>query len=55
MIELRRSGKPPRRDGKPKRDERPKEFSAGPPRDKKRPEIDPDNPFAALMALKSKD
>ena len=37
------------------REERPREFSAAPPRDKRRNEVDPDNPFAALMALKNKD
>ncbi|MEC9434329.1 MAG: helicase-related protein [Pseudomonadota bacterium] len=37
------------------REERPREFHAAPPRDKRRDEVDPDNPFAALMALKNKD
>ncbi|RMF33508.1 MAG: hypothetical protein D6754_16835 [Alphaproteobacteria bacterium] len=57
-------GKPPRRKGKPdgksagKRERReggpgsPRTFTAAPPR--KEAEIDPDNPFAALMALKQK-
>ena len=58
----RKDGKPeegnrgPRRDGKGdfkgKRDERPKTYDARPPRPEK--PIDPDNPFAALMALKAK-
>lgn len=38
--------------GKPNRDERQKSFEARPPRAEK--PIDPDNPFAALMALKGK-
>jgi ATP-dependent RNA helicase SUPV3L1/SUV3 len=38
--------------GKPKRDERQKSFEARPPRAEK--PIDPDNPFAALLALKGK-
>jgi len=38
--------------GKPQRDERPKSFEARPPRPEK--PIDPDNPFAALLALKGK-
>jgi ATP-dependent RNA helicase SUPV3L1/SUV3 len=66
--EGRRDGKPRgeggkpegRRDGKPggkpaynkDRDERPKAFEARPPRVEK--PIDPDNPFAALLALKGK-
>ena len=58
----RKDGKPedgnrgPRRDGKGdfkgKRDEQPKTYDARPPRPEK--PIDPDNPFAALMALKAK-
>jgi ATP-dependent RNA helicase SUPV3L1/SUV3 len=35
-----------------KRDDRPKQFESRPPRAEK--PIDPDNPFAALMALKGK-
>ena len=42
--------------GGPKRDERrdssPRTFTSGP--DRKRDQIDPDNPFAALLALKDK-
>ena len=38
--------------GKPQRDERQKSFEARPPRAEK--PIDPDNPFAALLALKGK-
>jgi ATP-dependent RNA helicase SUPV3L1/SUV3 len=38
--------------GKPPRDERQKSFEARPPRTEK--PIDPDNPFAALLALKGK-
>ncbi len=38
--------------GKPQRDDRPKSFEARPPRAEK--PIDPDNPFAALLALKGK-
>jgi ATP-dependent RNA helicase SUPV3L1/SUV3 len=38
--------------GKPNRDERQKSFEARPPRQEK--PIDPDNPFAALLALKGK-
>jgi ATP-dependent RNA helicase SUPV3L1/SUV3 len=38
--------------GKPQRDERQKSFEARPPRVEK--PIDPDNPFAALLALKGK-
>ena len=54
-------GKPDRRPGdkpggkfgdKPGREERPKAFEARPPRVDK--PVDPDNPFAALMALKGK-
>ncbi|SFI49937.1 DEAD/DEAH box helicase [Albimonas pacifica] len=37
------------------REERPREFQASPPRDRRRNEVDPDNPFAALMALKNRD
>jgi ATP-dependent RNA helicase SUPV3L1/SUV3 len=58
----RRHGKPegergPRKEGqakggKPGRDDRQKSFEARPPRAEK--PIDPDNPFAALMALKGK-
>ena len=56
-----RSGKPQgergdrggdRKGGKPGRDDRQKSFEARPPRPEK--PIDPDNPFAALMALKGK-
>jgi ATP-dependent RNA helicase SUPV3L1/SUV3 len=38
--------------GKPPRDDRQKSFEARPPRAEK--PIDPDNPFAALLALKGK-
>ncbi len=57
----RRHGKPEgkphgergdRKGGKPNRDDRQKSFEARPPRPEK--PIDPDNPFAALMALKGK-
>lgn len=53
----RRHGKPhgdrgDRKGGKPNRDDRQKSFEARPPRPEK--PIDPDNPFAALMALKGK-
>lgn len=41
-----------RKGGKPNRDDRQKSFEARPPRAEK--PIDPDNPFAALMALKGK-
>ena len=41
-----------RKGGKPDRDDRQKSFEARPPRADK--PIDPDNPFAALMALKGK-
>jgi ATP-dependent RNA helicase SUPV3L1/SUV3 len=41
-----------RKGGKPDRDERQKSFEARPPRAEK--PIDPDNPFAALLALKGK-
>jgi ATP-dependent RNA helicase SUPV3L1/SUV3 len=41
-----------RKGGKPNRDDRQKSFEARPPRVEK--PIDPDNPFAALMALKGK-
>jgi ATP-dependent RNA helicase SUPV3L1/SUV3 len=48
--------RPDRRDdrkgGKPNRDDRQKSFEARPPRAEK--PIDPDNPFAALLALKGK-
>ncbi|WP_339947378.1 helicase-related protein [uncultured Albimonas sp.] len=47
-------GKGPKGKGAP-REERPREFQAGPPRDRRRNEVDPDNPFAALMALKNRD
>jgi ATP-dependent RNA helicase SUPV3L1/SUV3 len=40
------------RGGKPPREERQKSFEARPPRSEK--PIDPDNPFAALLALKGK-
>ena len=51
-----KGGPPPKgkgKGGKPPREEGPRRFSAGPDRGR-RDEIDPDNPFAALMALKSK-
>lgn len=48
-----RSDRPRGKDRGP-REDRVREFSASPPR-RGKPEIDPDNPFAALMALKSKD
>ena len=41
-----------RKGGKPNRDDRQKSFEARPPRVEK--PVDPDNPFAALMALKGK-
>ena len=41
-----------RKGGKPNRDDRQKSFEARPPRAEK--PVDPDNPFAALMALKGK-
>ncbi|WP_137110643.1 helicase-related protein [Rhodobacter sp. SY28-1] len=41
-----------RKGGKPNRDDRQKSFEARPPRQEK--PIDPDNPFAALLALKGK-
>jgi ATP-dependent RNA helicase SUPV3L1/SUV3 len=41
-----------RKGGKPDREERQKSFEARPPRQEK--PIDPDNPFAALLALKGK-
>jgi ATP-dependent RNA helicase SUPV3L1/SUV3 len=41
-----------RKGGKPQRDDRQKSFEARPPRAEK--PIDPDNPFAALLALKGK-
>lgn len=41
-----------RKGGKPNRDDRQKSFEARPPRAEK--PIDPDNPFAALLALKGK-
>jgi ATP-dependent RNA helicase SUPV3L1/SUV3 len=53
-----RAGKPQgdrggdRKGGKPNRDDRQKSFEARPPRVEK--PVDPDNPFAALMALKGK-
>lgn len=53
----RDGGKPrgkggPRKGGKPQRDNKPKTYTTGPSnRDKK---VDPDNPFAALLALKDK-
>jgi ATP-dependent RNA helicase SUPV3L1/SUV3 len=63
----RPGGKPAGKRGKPggpkgkgkggPREEKPREFAAGPPRDKRRKEkeVDPDSPFAALAALKKKD
>lgn len=48
----RRDGKGPRKGGKPDRQDKPRQFEARPPRPEK--PIDPDNPFAALMALKGK-
>ena len=48
-------GKGPKGKGKGPREDRPREFQSGPPRDRRRNEVDPDNPFAALMALKNKD
>ncbi|MDF2231655.1 helicase-related protein [Albimonas sp. CAU 1670] len=49
-------GKGPKGKGKGgPREERPREFSSSPPRDRRRNEVDPDNPFAALMALKNRD
>lgn len=48
----RKGGKPPRREGGPKK-EAPRSFTSGP--DKRRDRIDPDNPFAAaLMGLRDK-
>ncbi|WP_424943403.1 helicase-related protein [Aliiroseovarius crassostreae] len=53
----RDGGKPrgkggPRKGGKPQRDNKPKTYTTGPSnKDKK---VDPDNPFAALLALKEK-
>lgn len=44
--------RPDRKGGKPQREERQKSFEARPPRAEK--PIDPDNPFAALLALKGK-
>ncbi len=44
-------GRPPRKGGKPKREQGAKTYSSAKPKDKP---IDPDNPFAALMALKDK-
>jgi ATP-dependent RNA helicase SUPV3L1/SUV3 len=41
-----------RKGGKPEREDKPRKFEARPPRPEK--PIDPDNPFAALMALKGK-
>jgi len=46
-----KGGKPPPREDRP-REDRPKSFEARPPRPEK--PIDPDNPFAALLALKGK-
>ncbi|MFO7856974.1 MAG: disulfide oxidoreductase, partial [Paracoccaceae bacterium] len=51
-----KGGPPPKgkgKGGKPPREEGPRRFSAGPDRGR-RDEVDPDSPFAALMALKSK-
>jgi len=45
----RSRGKP--KGGRPPRSDKPKNFSARPP---KKDKIDPDNPFAALLALKDK-
>lgn len=52
-----RGGKPSGKPGGkgPKRDEPPRRYASGPSKPRKEKEIDPDNPFAALMALKSKD
>ena len=55
--EQSQGGRGPRKDGdrkggKPQRDDRQKSFEARPPRADK--PVDPDNPFAALMALKGK-
>jgi ATP-dependent RNA helicase SUPV3L1/SUV3 len=48
-----KGGKPHgRKGGKPEREDKPRKFEARPPRPEK--PIDPDNPFAALMALKGK-
>ncbi|HHX88886.1 MAG TPA: hypothetical protein GX700_03790, partial [Paracoccus sp.] len=48
----RKGGKPPRREGGPKKDA-PRSFTAAP--EKRRDRIDPDNPFAAaLMGLRDK-
>ncbi len=48
----RKDGKPQGKGGKPDRNEGPRAFEARPPRAEK--PIDPDNPFAALLALKGK-
>ena len=48
----RKGGKPQGKGGKPDRVETPRAFEARPPRVEK--PIDPDNPFAALLALKGK-
>lgn len=48
-----KGGKPQgKKGGKPDRNDKPRNFEARPPRPEK--PIDPDNPFAALMALKGK-
>lgn len=48
-----KGGKPQgRKGGKPERDDKPRKFEARPPRPEK--PVDPDNPFAALLALKGK-
>ncbi len=52
---FKKGGKPGgkgRRDDR--KDEKPREFAASPPRERREKEVDPDNPFAALMALKNK-
>ena len=47
-------GGPPRGGKPPQRDNKPKTYSSGPAHKGKAKAIDPDNPFAALLALKDK-